>query len=68
MQKENQLNGAVLQSIKNWGYTKDDFVYCSELPNSTEILMLTLPSILVGAKIELLRSLTKTILENKSLP
>ena len=18
---------------KNWGYTKDDFVYCSELPN-----------------------------------
>ena len=36
MSKENQLNEVVLQSIKNWGYTKDDFVYCSELPNSTQ--------------------------------
>ena len=47
--KRESIEWAVLQSIKNWGYTKDDFVYCSELPNSTAILMLTLPSILVGA-------------------
>jgi long-subunit acyl-CoA synthetase (AMP-forming) len=47
--KRESIEWAVLQSIKNWGYTKDDFVYCSELPNSTAILMITLPAILVGA-------------------
>lgn len=44
------IEWCVLESIKEWEYTEDDFVYCTEMPNSTAPLMMTIPAILSGAK------------------
>jgi long-subunit acyl-CoA synthetase (AMP-forming) len=44
------IEWCVLESIKEWEYTEDDFVYCPELPNAVAPLMITIPSFLSGAK------------------
>ena len=42
---------SVLNSIKEWEYTKDDYVYCCELPNCTAFFMFTIPTLLVGCDV-----------------
>ncbi len=44
------IEQCVLSSLKEWEYTEDDFVYCTEIPNSTAPLMMTIPVILSGAR------------------